>query len=69
MADISKLRANINGVFETFDVKDKLARENVENLSNALSAAQIVDSASGAIASFFRWCGRHSCPRCHIRVY
>ena len=52
MADVSKLRANINGVFETFNVKDKIARENVENLSKAISAAQIVDSASGAIASF-----------------
>lgn len=52
MADVSNLRANINGVFETFGVKDKIARENTENLSNALSAAQIVNSASGSIASF-----------------
>ena len=52
MADVSKLRANINGVFETFNVKDKIARENTEKLDKALSAAQIVDSASGAIASF-----------------
>ena len=30
MADVSKLRANINGVFETYDVKDPVARQTAE---------------------------------------
>lgn len=40
MADVSKLRANINGVFETYDIKDPVARQIAE-----AAASLTVDSA------------------------
>lgn len=43
MADVSKLRANINGVFETYNVKDSVARE---------KAPVIVESSQGNPVTF-----------------
>ena len=37
MADVSKLRANINGVFEIFGIKDATAREDVDKLKSAIA--------------------------------